>query len=183
MVAGGIAVNAYGYLRLTKDIDFIIELAPQNVIEAFAALNTLGYHPIVAITAQQLADADNRRRWISEKEMKVLQFWSDQHPGTPVDLLIDVPFDFEAELARATRKELRGVGAIPIVTLPSKTDQVMSKKSEDADWDLTTWQGSRREQIRRWSKLTMDEILAAQEELAALVDELKSDNGPQTTDN
>ena len=51
--------------------------------------------------------------------MKVLQFWSDQHPGTPVDLFIDVPFDFEAELARATRKELRSVGAIPIVTLPT----------------------------------------------------------------
>ena len=51
----------------------------------------------------------------------------------------------------------------------------MSKKSEDANWDVTTWQGSRREQIRRWSKLTMDEILAAQEEMAALVDELNPD--------
>ena len=38
----------------------------------------------------------------------------------------------------------------------------MSEKFEDIDWSLTTWEGSRREQIRRWSKLTMDEILAAQ---------------------
>jgi hypothetical protein len=42
----------------------------------------------------------------------------------------------------------------------------MSEKFEDIDWSLTTWEGSRREQIRRWSKLTMDEILAAQEEMA-----------------
>ena len=45
-----------------------IELVPQNVIETFAALNTLGYHPIIAITAEQFADADNRRRWIQEKK-------------------------------------------------------------------------------------------------------------------
>ena len=48
----------------------------------------------------------------------------------------------------------------------------MKKKNEDVNWDLTTWEGSRREQIRRWSKLTMDEILAAQEEMAALAEEL-----------
>jgi len=49
----------------------------------------------------------------------------------------------------------------------------MTKRSEDIDWSLTTWEGSRREQMRRWSKLTMDQILAAQEEMAALADELK----------
>jgi hypothetical protein len=42
----------------------------------------------------------------------------------------------------------------------------MSEKLEDIDWSLATWEGSRREQIRRWSKLTMDQILAAQEEMA-----------------
>lgn len=40
------------------------------------------------------------------------------------------------------------------------------------DWSLTTWEGSRREQIRRWSELTMDEILAAQEEMADLAGKL-----------
>jgi hypothetical protein len=40
------------------------------------------------------------------------------------------------------------------------------------DWSLTTWEGSRREQIRRWSELTMDEILAAQEEMEELAEKL-----------
>ena len=48
----------------------------------------------------------------------------------------------------------------------------MSNTPDGIDWSLTTWEGSRREQIRRWSKLTMDEILAAQEEMAALAEEL-----------
>jgi hypothetical protein len=48
----------------------------------------------------------------------------------------------------------------------------MNDNSEGIDWNLTTWEGSRREQIRRWSKLTMDEILAAQEEMATLAVDL-----------
>lgn len=118
LIAGGIAVNAYGYLRFTKYIDFVIELVPENIVQAFAALNALGYRPSVPITAEQFSDRDNRRRWIEEKEMKVLQFWSDQHQETPIDVFIEVPFDFAAELAVAPMKELRDVGSVPIVTLP-----------------------------------------------------------------
>lgn len=40
------------------------------------------------------------------------------------------------------------------------------------DWSLTTWEGSRREQLRRWSQLTLEEILQAQEEMADLAEEL-----------
>jgi hypothetical protein len=119
LVAGGIAVNACGYLRFTKDVNFVIELTSANVIETFGALNKLGYHPNVAITAEQLANANNRQRWIEEKAMRVLQFWSDQHPETPVDLFIDVPFDFDAELSGATWKQLRDVGTIPVLALPT----------------------------------------------------------------
>jgi hypothetical protein len=136
LVAGGIAVNAYGYLRFTKDIDFVIELAPENILQVFAALNTLGYHPNMPITAEQFCDPDNRRRWIEEKDMKVLQFWSDQHQETPVDVLIDVPFNFEAELAVATWKELRDIGAIPVLRLPTLVQLKRSANSEQDRTDL-----------------------------------------------
>ena len=36
------------------------------------------------------------------------------------------------------------------------------------DWNLTTWEGSRREQLRRWAQLTLEEIILAQEEMAEL---------------
>ena len=36
------------------------------------------------------------------------------------------------------------------------------------DWSLTTWKGSRREQLRRWAQLTLEEIVRAQEEMAEL---------------
>ena len=40
------------------------------------------------------------------------------------------------------------------------------------DWSLTTWEGSRREQLRRWAQLTLEEIVRAQEEMAELSERL-----------
>jgi hypothetical protein len=134
LIAGGIAVNAYGYLRFTKDIDIVIELVPENIKEAFAILDRLGYRPNVAITTEQFCDAGNRRRWAADKQMQVLQFWSEQHRETPVDIFIEVPFDFRTEYAAATSKELRGVGAVPIVSLAAL---VQMKKAANREQDRT----------------------------------------------
>ncbi|MGI9115577.1 MAG: nucleotidyl transferase AbiEii/AbiGii toxin family protein [Chthoniobacterales bacterium] len=136
LIAGGIAVNAYGYLRFTKDIDFVVELIPKNIVDAFAALETAGYHPNVPITAEQFAEPGNRRRWMEEKDMKVLQFWSDQHRETPVDVFISVPFDFDAEVRVATWKELRDIGAVPVVTLPTLVSLKRAANREQDRIDL-----------------------------------------------
>lgn len=51
----------------------------------------------------------------------------------------------------------------------------MNKKTtsdEATAWEKTTWEGARREQLRRWSRLSLEEILAAQEEMADLADQL-----------
>ena len=49
----------------------------------------------------------------------------------------------------------------------------MKNEDDKTDWNPTTWEGSRREQLRRWAQLSMDEILAAQEEMAALAEDLR----------
>jgi hypothetical protein len=43
-------------------------------------------------------------------------------------------------------------------------------QTDAIDWSLTTWDGSRREQLRRWAALTLEEIILAQEEMQALSD-------------
>lgn len=101
LVVGGLAVIAHGYLRLTKDADIAIDLAPENIARTFAALATLGYQPRVPITAAQFADPALRARWIRDKQMKVLQFYSDLHRETPVDVFVIEPFDFDEEYSRA----------------------------------------------------------------------------------
>ncbi|HPF26070.1 MAG: hypothetical protein R3F58_00165 [Steroidobacteraceae bacterium] len=106
LVAGGLAVNAHGYLRFTKDVDIVIQLIPDNVMRAFAALTSLGFRPSVPVTSQQFADRHTRDGWIRDKGMQVLQFWSDDHRETPIDVFVTEPFDFEREYARALQKPL-----------------------------------------------------------------------------
>jgi hypothetical protein len=42
--------------------------------------------------------------------------------------------------------------------------------SEKIDWSLTTWEGARREQLRRWAALPLERIVLALEEMQELAD-------------
>jgi len=50
---------------------------------------------------------------------------------------------------------------------------IMTEKSTDViDWSLTTWDGAKREALRRWAKLPLERVIAALEEMEALNDTL-----------
>lgn len=117
LVAGGLAVNAHGYLRFTKDVDFVVQLVPENVRRVFAALASLGYRPNVPIRAEDFADEAQRERWIEEKGMQVLQFWCDTHRETPIDVFVREPFPFDEEYGRALVKPLYGEIEVRFVSL------------------------------------------------------------------
>ena len=34
LIAGGVAVNIHGYQRMTQDLDLVIQLIPENIINA-----------------------------------------------------------------------------------------------------------------------------------------------------
>jgi hypothetical protein len=44
--------------------------------------------------------------------------------------------------------------------------------SDDIDWSLTTWEGARQEQLRRWSKMPLAQMILALEEMQVLADKL-----------
>lgn len=134
LVAGGLAVNAHGYLRFTKDLDVIVQLIPDNISRAFAALQALGYRPLVPITAAQFADASLREGWISEKGMRVLQFWSDVHRETPIDMFVSEPFGFDEEYERALVKPLHGSIMVRFVSVPTL---IRMKQEAGRPQDLT----------------------------------------------
>lgn len=139
LIAGGLAVNAHGYLRYTKDVDLVIELSEDNALRAIKALKALEFSPTIPVPAEQFANAAIRAQWVNEKNMKVMQLFSDQHRDTPIDIFVSEPFDFDEEYDQAY-----------------------------IDWTLTTWEGSRREELRRWRWLTLREKLQAVEEMGDL---------------
>lgn len=119
LVAGGLAVNAHGYLRFTKDADFVIQLIPDNIMRTFAALGALGYRPLAPVTAKQFADQTMRESWIRDKNMQVLQLWSEHHPETSIDIFVHEPFPFDEEYAKALIKPLYGAIDVRFVSIPT----------------------------------------------------------------
>lgn len=58
LVIGGYAVNYHGYPRYTKDIDFWIWLAKENIERLLQALDAFGFKAL-GLTAQDLTDPNN----------------------------------------------------------------------------------------------------------------------------
>jgi hypothetical protein len=48
------------------------------------------------------------------------------------------------------------------------------RDANEIDWSLTTWEGARREQRRRWAELPLERIVAALEEMQELSEWLAS---------
>lgn len=134
LVAGGLAVNAHGYERLTHDVDLVVQLDRDNVLRAFEALQGLGYRPRVPVTAQQFADAAQRNEWIVTKGMKVLNLFSNEHPEAPMDLFVTEPFEFDHEYDAAMRGEIAPGLEARFVTIPTLMEMKRATgRARDAD--------------------------------------------------
>ena len=116
LIVGGLAVNAHGFERLTRDVDLVIGLESDNISRGLRTLIAIGYTPSIPVTPEDFADAANREMWRQDKNMLVLKLWSDSHQRTPIDLFVYEPFDFKAEFARAVRLEVANGLAAPFVT-------------------------------------------------------------------
>ncbi len=106
LVVGGLAVVEWGYGRNTFDVALVIRLVPDVIVRAFHTLAEVGYRPSVPITAEQFAQPDERRSLLKNERMQVLNFWSDQHRETPLDIFLTEPFDFAAEYEVSEEREV-----------------------------------------------------------------------------
>jgi len=103
LVVGGIAVNAHGYVRLTVDVDLMIQLERENLLKGLRALETLGYRTVLPIRWEDLADPRQRQEWIEQKQMKALKLYSDAHRETSIDVFVDDPLGFDGAYNRVMR--------------------------------------------------------------------------------
>jgi len=106
LIVGGLAVNAHGYVRLTRDVDLVLQLDPGNVSKGLNALLDIGYQMSIPAKPEDFANPEMREDWRRHKGMITLKLWSDQHQRTPVDIFVYEPFDFAKEYATATTLEV-----------------------------------------------------------------------------
>jgi hypothetical protein len=133
LVVGGLAVVAHGYVRLTVDVDVVLDMDEGNLRRAVAALSRLGYRPRAPVAFEQFCDARARATWVREKGMTVFSLFSPQHEMTEVDLFVEAPFDFARAYSSAVRKEVApGASA----TFASKKDLIDLKKRAGRAQDL-----------------------------------------------
>jgi len=136
LVAGGLAVNAHGYVRYTKDLDFVLQLSTENIEKAFSALAVIGYKPNVPVTATQFADPEQRQSWIKNKGMQVLQFWSNDHLETPIDIFVTEPFSFTDEYSNAYIKPLYGSIEVRFVSIKTLINMKQQANREQDRIDI-----------------------------------------------
>jgi hypothetical protein len=136
LVVGGVAVVLHGHLRVTADLDLVVELEASNALAALKALGTLGYRPRGPVPLEQFADAAARESWIVDKGLTVFSLWSPSAPSAEIDLFVREPFPFNEVERRATKVELEGI-VVPVVGLSDlialKRAAGRSKDLEDAD--------------------------------------------------
>jgi predicted nucleotidyltransferase len=117
LIVGGLAVNAHGFARLTRDVDLVLRLDRENALRGLQTLFQIGYRPAIPERLENFADPAVRERWRLEKNMITLKLWSDGHQRTPIDIFVYEPFEFADEAARATRLEIGPGVAAPVVSL------------------------------------------------------------------
>jgi hypothetical protein len=129
IVAGGLAVIAHGFIRLTTDVDLIIDLEPNNLSTGLKALENIGYVPRLPVTGDQFCDPDIRKSWIQDKNMLVFPLWKPSEAnGLTVDVFVDYSFEFSDELENALRMDTETGQTVPFLGI----DLLLKMKKEAA---------------------------------------------------
>jgi predicted nucleotidyltransferase len=143
IIVGGVAVNAHGFVRMTRDLDLVLQLERDNVILGLNTLMDAGYQMAIPVSAEEFADLKTREHWKQEKNTIVLKLWSDVHRRTPIDIFIYEPFEFVEETSRLSRMELAPGIFAPIVSLETLLEMKKSANRPQDQIDIEELQRAR----------------------------------------
>lgn len=132
LIAGGVAVVLHGYTRFTRDLDLVVDLAPDQATAAIDALTGLGLRPRVPVDPLLFADAATRRAWIQDKNMTVFTLHNPDDPHLVVDLFAEAPSDFETLWSNSMEMQLETTS----VRVVSLEDLITMKRDVGRDRDL-----------------------------------------------
>jgi hypothetical protein len=125
LIVGGLAVNLHNVPRMTSDIDIILPADDPAIISFIEVMNNLSYAPRLPVPAKDLADPEQRKDWITNKNMKAFSFCHTHENFRVIDLLLVHPLDFEQAW---TNKCVRFSGDTPLYYV-SIDDLIAMKKS------------------------------------------------------
>ena len=114
----------HGHVRLTADVDLILDLEEEAAARAVRALTTYGLKPRAPVNPREFADSRIRKVWIQDKGMQVFSFFKPDDPLLSVDVFVDHPIEFEGLYERS---ESCNIGSCP-VRIASIPDLIQLKR-------------------------------------------------------
>ncbi len=134
VVTGGIALVLHGVVRMTADLDIIIDLEQENIDRFLSAMHDLGYKPKIPVPPEEFKDPMKRREWKDEKNMVVFSFFNPQKPFQVIDVFIENPIPFN-EIDKEKTIITAGDISIPIVSinLLKKLKKISGRAQDMAD--------------------------------------------------
>ena len=100
LVVGGMAVNLYGYVRLTMDLDIMVDLSDRNLSQVVGVMEKFGYTPRAPVNPHEFISKEKRDEWIKEKGAVVFTFIDLTKPFKHIDIFLGNPVDFEEAYSR-----------------------------------------------------------------------------------
>jgi hypothetical protein len=126
LIVGGMAVIAHGHVRLTNDLDLVLNLSSAHLSDALESLHALDFRPRIPVKLVDFADHATRTAWRDEKKMVVFSLFNLADPELIIDLFVTEPFDFADEYRRAMWQTFGENIRVPVISL----DTLMSMKRE-----------------------------------------------------
>ena len=116
IVCGGIAVNLLGIPRMTYDVDILVEMDDNNLKKLLNLLKIWGFTPKVPVEIMDFAIKEKRDDWIRNKNMKAFCFINSKWAISEIDILIDVPIDYEKAVKKVAFKQMDNI-KIPVICI------------------------------------------------------------------
>ncbi len=134
LVVGGVAVIGHGHIRMTNDLDLVLNLSSERLPAALEALASTGLRPRAPVPILDFANPTLRARWRSEKNMVVFNLFNPADHEFVVDVFVTEPFDFKLEYSRAKFQEIAPEVFVPLVSIERL---IMMKREAGRSHDLT----------------------------------------------
>jgi len=109
LIVGGIAVNLYGYIRLTMDLDIMVDLSDENLSKLIEIMDKFNYTPRAPIKSDEILFDEKRDKWIKEKRAVVFTFINLKKPYKCIDIFLKNPVDFEMAYSHKTVMSVRDI--------------------------------------------------------------------------
>ncbi|MFH1338459.1 MAG: hypothetical protein ABIH40_01230 [Candidatus Omnitrophota bacterium] len=134
IVCGGVALNLFGVPRITYDIDLLLKMEDRNLNKFIKLIKKWGFKPKIPVDIMDFASRESREKWIKEKSMRAFNLYNPDWPISEIDILINVPVNYEAAIKGVIYKIIKDV-KIPLVSVKHliKMKQATGRKQDESD--------------------------------------------------